>query len=242
MKKITFLMVILLFLNVNQAFGLEINKVIVGEDDREIVENPNTGIAYIKSDFETTMIECTGTFISEDTLLTAGHCVFNKDRKKAVSVDIFPGKNGKENSIFTYKTSTFLIPKQYEKNRDTNYDIALVKLNTVRNDINDILINRIKYEKKYLDKNIELIGYASDKQEEYGDIQWKSSGKVITQFKNKFSYELDSAGGQSGAPIFDKKDNSIIGVHTSGNSTTKLNYATQINIKIYNWISENLKN
>lgn len=27
MKKITFLMVILLFLNVNQAFGLEINKV-----------------------------------------------------------------------------------------------------------------------------------------------------------------------------------------------------------------------
>lgn len=73
-----------------------------GEDDRQEIDStiwPGPAIVKLwrKFDEDDEPRGCTGFFIGPHTVITNGHCLYNKEIEKfVVSVEVVPGLNGEE--------------------------------------------------------------------------------------------------------------------------------------------------
>jgi glutamyl endopeptidase len=201
--------------------GFGINSVI-GPDGRVQESAPATYPWSAIAHLETNQGGCTGFMLSRDVLVTAGHCV-HWGGSWVTSYTVTPGRTGNTKPFGTcsggiadvWTTSAWI------NGYPSDHDYGLVKL---RCDIGyatgwfgwwyntgDNMLNQTFY----------VEGYPGDKP--YGTMWWDADSSY-TYTANKLWYWIDTAGGQSGSPVYHWNSISpgqcsgwcVTGIHTNG--------------------------
>ena len=181
----------------------------------------------------------TGWLVSPRTVITAGHCIYMHDQGGwAKSIEVIPGLNDASRPYGSGVGTTFKSVTGWtqSKNRDYDYGAIILPSNYKPGNQTGYFGYAVKDDAFLKAATLNLSGYPGDKG---GNQQWfmalntKSvSGRVIT-------YDIDTVGGQSGAPVWIKigNDRYCVGIHTnghnSGNSATRIVTAVFNNIKAW---------
>src|SRR5215470_16644591 len=178
---------------------------------------------------------CTGFLLSRDTIVTAGHCVYNGGW--ATSYTAYPGRNGANYTPYgscsggsaDLWTNTLWVSTGSE-----DYDYGMIKLTC---DIGystgwfgwwynegENLVGQYFY----------VEGFPGDKP--YGTMWWDGD-TVVSQTSRRVFYNIDTYPGESGSPFYRYRSSSeglcagwcITGIHTTGGS---VNGGTRFNSEV----------
>lgn len=218
-------------------------EVVIGKDDRKKItatkKYPWRTICSlrIKAKDGTRWIG-TGFLIGPRTVITAGHVVYmHKHGGWAKSIEVIPGRNGSKKPYGSCTSSKFHSVKGWTKSKKRVNDYGAIILPK-----NCKLGNKVGYFGyanyslfKLLGLKVNLSGYPGDKP---SGTQWWHCRKIKLVTPRTLIYNIDSAGGQSGSPVWKYKNGKryVVGIHTNGSSLG--NSATRITSAVY----KNLKN
>jgi glutamyl endopeptidase len=192
----------------------------------------------------------TGWFAGPRTIITAGHCVFHPNLGGwAKEIKIAPGRYGsdfpfpKDATISKPLTSQrFEALKGWTEDLNTDFDYAVIHLDQpVANETGWFSI-AVQDDATLKGLLVNVAGYPGDR--DFGRYQYFASSKIDKVLSNRFFYEADTYGGQSGGPVWFQDDANqpvVIGVHSYGvGGSFTLNSATRINTDVFqvlkNWI------
>ena len=229
-------------------FGTSIMEVVIGTDERvEITatdQYPWRCICSlrIKAADGRNFIG-TGWLISPRVLLTAGHCVYMHDAGGwADEIEVIPGRHGGTEPFGSAICTQMSTTHGWVNDQGTNSDYGVIMLPEDKRFGDDLgwigYANRATSDLE--DKIVNLSGYPGDKP---AGTQWFDNKQLISVTNEKLFYEIDTFGGQSGAPVWQFMPDGTrygVGIHTSGhlsgNSATRINDAVFNNI--VNWIGQ----
>jgi glutamyl endopeptidase len=178
----------------------------------------------------------TGWFISDRTLITAGHCVYIKNSGApnrdgwVKTIQVMPGRNGSTLPFGSVSSSRFWTVTGWADSGDENYDYAAIIIPTdVGKTVGTIGFGN------YADG--ELIGAVANVTGYPGDqpagTLWYDTRAVASVTASKIYYDIDTAGGQSGACAYVIKEGQriAVAVHAYGGPVT--NSGTRISTPVY---------
>ena len=168
-----------------------------------------------------------GNLVSSDTILTAGHCIYDETLGGwATSIAVYPARNGFSSPFGKVNAKSFYVSSEYlnlsltiDKRRE--YDLGHIKLDQKIGKITGWLGLT-----KTLSNDITLTGFPTPKNRDYK--MYTQKGKLKNSSENNIFYGLDTEGGQSGSAVYNTNNN-IIGVHTNGD--VAYNWGTRMNAK-----------
>ncbi|MCP9234867.1 serine protease [Lewinella sp. JB7] len=219
----------------------EADEVVIGTDDRIRITNTSsypwrvhcslrirtrTGKTYIG----------TGWFISPRTIMTAGHCVYlHNEGGWAQSITVMPGRNGSALPYGAHTATHFRSVTGWTNSRQRANDfgcIILPKNNRVGSRtgwLGFAYMGDSALKSKY----VNLSGYPGDKP---AGTQWYHGRRVKAVSSRTITYEIDTAGGQSGSAVYHIKSGKryAVGIHTNGHSSG--NSATRITKGVFNFM------
>lgn len=177
----------------------------------------------------------TGWMVGPGTVITAGHCVYMHDEGGwAQYIDVIPGRNGRLAPYGTIRSSNLRSVTGWTSSKKRDNDYGAIILNTKIGNTVGYFGYANKSASYIKSKTLNLSGYPGDKG---GSTQWFMAQKCKSVGSRTITYDIDTAGGQSGAPVWYKYGNSryAVGIHTnghsSGNSATRIVSAVFNNIK-----------
>lgn len=209
----------------------------IGMDDREKIVNtrvfPYSACAFVAATYSNgeTYIG-SGSMISPDTVLTAGHVIYNKNLKQwPKSVTVYPGIDGSY-APFGQSNSTKLASLLgWTRRFDSKYDIGMIRLDDPIG-INTGWFGLTSTAKTGL--TVTSTGYPGDKPKQ---TMWTNSGKISSITQNNVYYRLDTFGGQSGSAVYNSS-NQIVAVHAY--AQYHRNFGTRTNSTIINWVKKDI--
>ena len=171
----------------------------------------------------------TGWLVGPRILLTAGHCVYMSDHGGwAQQIEVIPGRQG-DNFPFQSCIATELRSVHgWIDSGKSEFDYGAILLPEA-NRYGDQLGwfgYQVRSDDNLNNLTVNISGYPGDKP---NGTQWFLSGPIKNESERNFSYDIDTAGGQSGAPVwvFQNDGNRYgVGIHTNGaldgNSATRI--------------------
>ncbi|MBQ0958970.1 trypsin-like serine protease [Ideonella sp. 4Y11] len=189
---------------------------------------------------------CTGWLISADTVATAGHCVHSGGTGGvwSTSMRFYPGRNAGSAPYGSCTAKRLSSVTGWTRNADENYDYGSVKLNcTVGNTTG--WLGRWWTTGSQVNLPIAIVGYPGDKP---SATQWGGAGRIAASETRKTRYFVDTAGGQSGAPVIQAdgtgpggcQGDCGLAIHAYGADSLGRNSATRItqtvNTNLQTWI------
>jgi len=212
---------------------------VIGNDDRVQVVSVNSSpwsmiCQLIVKNNNGACSHGTGWFISPRTIITAGHCVYSHTSTSGWvdSVEVIPCINGhsrpygsvvgtvfqsvrgwtvKKNKSYDY--GCIILPREYPLGNRTGW-FGFAKLSD--HSLQNLIVNNS--------------GYPADKK--FG-TQWFNADRILNITTKQLEYRLDTAGGQSGSPIWrlslDKRH--VVGIHAYGGTENK---STRIDNAVFN--------
>jgi V8-like Glu-specific endopeptidase len=183
---------------------------IIGTDDRQLVPDtrlwPNSAIVQITAyDANNLAWVCTGFFYAPHVVATAGHCLYNHDPNKGTlgwrrSVTVTPGLNGTTAPFPSCAARVLYSVTSWTLYGNNNSDYGAIRLDCgVGYQTGVLPIEEARshdvadYSTKY------LIGYSADKG---GATQWIRTGIITGWNVFRIKYDIDTFGGDSGAPVY----------------------------------------
>ncbi len=177
----------------------------------------------------------TGWMVSPRTVITAGHCVYMHDQGGwAKSIEVIPGLNDAARPFGSGTSTSFrsVVGWTSSKNRNYDYGAIILPAHSRLGDRTGYFGYGVK-DDAYLKASVmNLSGYPGDKPG--GNQQWFMALKPKSVSSRVITYDIDTMGGQSGAPVWLKVGNTrtCVGIHTNGHSTG--NSATRIVTPVFN--------
>jgi V8-like Glu-specific endopeptidase len=185
----------------------------------------------------------TGWFISNRTLITAGHCVYITNSGVpgrdgwVKTIQVMPGRNGANLPFGSVTSSRFWSVKGWADSGDENYDYGAIIISTdVGKTVGTIGYGSFE-DSDLVSKAANVTGYPGDKP---SGTLWYDSKEIANVSPTKVIYDIDTAGGQSGACVYviNKDGERIaVAVHAYGGPVT--NSGTRICPPVYqnltNW-------
>jgi glutamyl endopeptidase len=175
----------------------------------------------------------TGFFIGARTLATAGHCVYSQGHGGwAKSLTVIPAANGSENPYGQAQAESFRSTAGWVNNRSAQTDIGCVVL--PRGAFSGRNLGHFGFgvwqTAELLALPAVLAGYPGDKT--FAQL-WGTSRVIQSASPTTLVYPMDTYGGQSGAPVYIKRNGQryVVGIHNYGAQTG--NSATRVTQPVY---------
>lgn len=230
----------------SQPADSSILEVVIGDDDRrEIVTTTDFPWRCICS-LRITAADGsgwigTGWLVGPRLLVTAGHCVYVHDRGGWVKqIEVIPGRRASERPYGSCIATSFWSVRGWTDYRDRKYDYAAILLPSDRRYGDDLgwFGFAVRPDPVLGGAIVNISGYPGDKP---SGTQWFHAKAMADVDERVLTYTIDTAGGQSGAPVWIKyADGSRYGVgihtngHITGNSATRISQPVFDNIKAWN--------
>lgn len=161
----------------------------------------------------------TGWFAGPKTLVTAGHCVYDRNQMGgwAESIEVSPGRDQDHLPYSTVKSTRFSTVDTWFSTQDPDFDIGAIHLDEPLGDtLGWFAVGSLPPE-ELRGYGINVSGYPGDKG---GHQQWFHSNRVLHVTDRRIYYDVDTYGGQSGAPafIYENEDSEplVVGIHAYG--------------------------
>jgi V8-like Glu-specific endopeptidase len=215
------------------------SEVIIGQDNRVRI-NPTTSYPWraicglkITAKNGSKWIG-TGWLVSPRTVITAGHCVFMHDQGGwAKSIEVIPALNDGSRPYNSGSSSVLRSVTGWtqSKNRENDYGAIILPANFRPGASTGTFGFSVKDDAYLKSSVLNLSGYPGDKG---GNQQWFMALKPKSVSSRIITYDIDTMGGQSGAPVWIKvgETRSAVGIHTNGH--TSGNSATRIVTAVFN--------
>ncbi len=210
-------------------------EVVIGADDRVKINNtaatPWSGICHLEITAKTgARFIGTGWLISPRCVITAGHCVHIRSAGGwASQVVVSPGRNGSTFPFGRVSSARFSALPRWVSHADRNFDCACIILpRPARSSTGTAPFNfryAVKSDAGIRARALNLSGYPGDKG---GITQWFHARGAQSVTPSVITYDVDTAGGQSGSPVWHLENNvrTAVGIHTNGsplgNSATRI--------------------
>lgn len=197
---------------------------IIGDDNRSIVTN-TTSFPYRTScllviTYPSGIAYGSGNLISNNTIITAGHCVYDKGYGGwASKIEVYAGRNGSYSPFGKVSSKTLYTLKKWIDSSSSEYDLGYIKLDEKLGLTTGWLGLTTS-----LNSDINLTGFPMPSNR--GFKMYTQKGKIQKNTANNIYYDLDTEGGQSGSSVYNTS-NQVIGVHAYGAST--VNFGTRLN-------------
>ena len=229
---------------VQQQPGLSqtVAEVVIGTDDRVRITNTT---AYPWRVICSLLITArdgsrwigTGWLVGPRTVITAGHVVYMHRHGGWVRrIEVIPGRNGSARPYRSCISLSFHSVKGWTRKKKRSHDYGAIILPRScpygsrlgyfgYANLNYFSLLRLK---------VNLSGYPGDKP---SGTQWWHARRIKWVTRRTLVYNIDSAGGQSGSPVWRLKNGKrhVVGIHTngssSGNSATRITKPVFKNIK-----------
>jgi V8-like Glu-specific endopeptidase len=223
-------------------------EVVIGEDDRLQVKEQTASYPWrcicslrITAN-DGTMWIGTGWLNGPRTVVTAGHCVFIHGHGGWVrQIEVIPGRNGTERPFDSCVATTFRSVEGWTEDRDRDFDYGAILLPASCR-YGDRLgwFGFANFGDPALDNlNANLAGYPGDKPP---GTQWFHARAIKQITQHTVFYDIDTAGGQSGAPLWVVQEGSRYGIAVHTNGALTGNSATRITEDVFenlvNWRNE----
>lgn len=217
-------------------------RVIIGDDDRvqimDTTVSPYQSIGYILANGHIS----TGTVIGKNTVVTAGHVGNSIGEEPSQDIDevyFAPGRNDEEYPFGKFKIKAMYQLPDYIDNPGAESDLAVLILDTneAGESVGDLVTPMpIKVTGDIaIGTPLTTTGYPGDRV--YGTM-WTNSGQVVKQTDSLIYYDMDTAGGQSGSPVYNDQ-NQMDAVHGGGTQTANL--GVKLNAENYQFILDHLQ-
>jgi glutamyl endopeptidase len=237
------------FTRLSQAKGIELGgRSVIGADGRVRVtattSSPYRKIAqiYFKETTGGGTFICTGWFVNKNTIVTAGHCVHQGSGGSAgfypvSTYKIYPGKNGSSNPYGSCTAKSIWTNTGWAGGSGAQYDYGAIKLNCSIGTTTG-WFGYFWQTATLVGKPATVTGYPGDKPT---GTMWKMSGSIGRNTTRQVSYSMDTAGGQSGSPVYYNRSGCgwcSMAIHAYGASGSPLmNSGTRITSTVYNFIN-----
>ncbi|MEL6143545.1 MAG: serine protease, partial [Bacteroidota bacterium] len=220
-----------------------LEEVVIGKDDRIRVHNTTaypwrTICSLIITAKDGSRWIGTGWLVGNRTVITAGHVVYMHKRGGWVrSIEVIPGRNASRRPFGSCRATHFRSVKGWTNKKKRSHDYGCI-----------ILPKNCEYGKQlgyfgYANLNffsllglkVNLSGYPGDKTP--AGSQWWHARRIKFVTPRTIVYNIDTAGGQSGSPVWRLRNGQrhVIGIHTNGsklgNSATRITKPVFKNIK-----------
>jgi glutamyl endopeptidase len=178
----------------------------------------------------------TGWFISPRTLATAGHCVYITNSGIAArdgwvkTIQVMAGRNGSQLPYGSVTSSHFWSVKGWADSGDENYDYGAIILPTPLGTTVGTFGMAVLPDAELKGSIANVTGYPGDKP---SGTLWHDSKGIAAVSATKVHYDIDTAGGQSGAAVYVIRDRKRYGVavHAYGGAVT--NSGTRISGPVF---------
>eukprot|EP01026_Neomeris_dumetosa_P025714 TRINITY_DN21123_c0_g1_i5.p4 TRINITY_DN21123_c0_g1~~TRINITY_DN21123_c0_g1_i5.p4 ORF type:complete len:202 (+),score=8.13 TRINITY_DN21123_c0_g1_i5:621-1226(+) len=144
---------------------------------------------------------CTGTLVGSRFVLTAGHCVIDRNSGQLLDdLDFYPAKNQDLEPYGKYAWEYAFVSENFYITKDSRYDYALIVL---EKPVQDIQPMSFAHEcDTRLTFTLNIVGYPFDKNP--SDAQWTTSCNAVKLncTQKIFQHNCDTMKGMSGAPMF----------------------------------------
>lgn len=225
---------------------------VIGRDDRSQVADthgdPWRVHGHLFMDFEHKKTKGTGTLISPQCVLTAGHCLYDLQTHHFVkNITFYPGRNGKWSVAQPAKAIKWEVHPNYIKG-EKEHDIGIIFLDRAVG--MEVGWNGLLWAENSLLQSlspIHISGYPGDKPKE---TMWTDEGEITDISGFQLFYLIDTNKGESGANLWVQLPNSVlsipkgfysIGVHTNGQNGV-VNKATQLTQWKVDWLVKLMNN
>lgn len=211
-------------------------------DDRERITNTNELPWRVHASLRITARDGsrwigTGWFISPRTLITAGHCVFIKGSNVpgrdgwVRSIDVMPGRNEAFLPFGTVTATGLRTVRAWAEQGDQRFDYGAIILPVPLGNTTGLRRFAVRNDAALVNTQAEVAGYPGDKPP---GTMWRHALPIESVDPLKVFYTIDTAGGQSGAPVCITEGGELVavGVHAYGGGTS--NSATRINQDVFN--------
>lgn len=176
----------------------------------------------------------TGWLVGPRTVMTAGHCVHSTEffGGWASEIEVSPGRNGQVELPFgTLVSRRFSSVDRWVGDEDPDYDVGCIHLSEPIGDrIGWFGLACIPSDglEQYL---VNISGYPADRG--WGTEQYFHANRVIRVTDRRLFYDVDTYGGQSGAPVWVYRDGDplpqVVGIHAYGIGGTPVSFAITAN-------------
>ena len=207
----------------------------------------------------------TGWLIGKNKILTAGHCVYDTGKGGwAASITVIPGNdvenpypgNKSDDAPYgKYEAVAMQTTNEWFERRSMTYDVAVIHIDyPIADDLGNFGISIYDEDDDLIGQHIRVAGYPMThfpKDEEtqgyykkrVAGQMWTHSDKIINVQDGQVFYNLDTSGGQSGAPVMllgaDALGLVAMGIHNYGfNQTDRYheNKASLITLEVWKYI------
>jgi glutamyl endopeptidase len=229
----------------SQSPDTSILEVVIGEDDRREItitsEYPWRAIcSLLITGSDGSGWIGTGWLVGPRILMTAGHCVYlHNNGGWAQQIEVVPGRHAAERPYGSVVATSFRSVRGWVQNRDRLYDYGAILLpeNQRLGDETGWFGYVVRPDDALSNIWVNISGYPGDKP---SGTQWFHAKEVAQVEDRVLTYVIDTAGGQSGAPVWIKLANGSrygVGIHTNGhvtgNSATRISQPVFDNIKAW---------
>jgi glutamyl endopeptidase len=217
---------------------------VIGTDDRvrntDTTTYPNRAVVQVLYPTPTGTSVCTGWMINRNTVATAGHCVYAPGQGflDAGNFQIVPGRNGSTRPYGTCGARRLFTVSGWASSGAETLDYGAIKLNC---NVGDTVgwFGMFTTTASLNGTAATITGYPADKPT---GTQWAATRTVVATDPRQVFYDTDTAGGNSGSPVWAQNTASCsgscayaihaYGLHGSGNHLVH-NHGTRITQDVF---------